>query len=723
MRYGELVTIDQLDIDPFPIYARLRRDEPVSWVPVAHAHFVTRWADVQRVARDEAVFSAAVHDSPLSVAIGPNLLHSDGTYHAALRRPLTAGLRPSVIRARGEKIVDHLVTTLLEGLRERTHADLIADFAQELSVRTLLEVTGLPPVPTSTVVGWLDGLAAGASNYERDPIKTALAEQANAEVDTIVETELKRGPVPGSLLEALAATTANDTRVISSAEISSTVKLLIIGGMQEPRDLFGTAMNAYLSSESVRNAVLHEPDAITRLIEESLRWGSPVGTVTRKVMEPVTISGVSLEPGAIVAAVLASANRDERQWDHPDEFDIARASYQHLAFSAGVHSCVGATLARTEVRKALEALVPALHGLELSGPATFRGWEFRGPITLPVQWTHSTTAKRPRVNTDTAPAVRELEVIDRQQDTHDVATLTLTDPHRAPLPPWQPGAHIDLHLPTHTGTLIRQYSLCGDPTDPSRWRIAVQLDASGRGGSEWIHEQLTCGSRVTTTGPRNNFPLAEAPEYLLIAAGIGITPMLPMIRAISASDRPWRLLYIGRSLDSFAFRDELADYGEHVQLWSTSESGRPDLSTLSLPSAGGAVYACGPESLNDALITLSADGHGDWARVSLHIERFTPRKPVPRCPGEEHEFDVELLNSGVTVQVSRDQSVLSALEEIGVFIPSACREGICGSCEVRVLDGAVDHRDSLSAARTSPDEELMLVCVSRCAGEKLVLDL
>ncbi|MGW2540096.1 cytochrome P450, partial [Kitasatospora sp. NPDC001574] len=375
---GATISISELDSDPFPVYERLRDIEPVSWVPAAHAFLVTRWEDVHRISRDAQSFSAAVHDSPLSRSIGPNLLHSDGAYHDRLRAPLTEGLRPSVVQRTVERAVRRNVRSLLDELRPHSEVDLVNGFAQSLAIRTLLHVTGLPDMPAAVFTWWVEGIAAGAANYERDPGKQRQADEAGAAVDDMVRHRLRRGPEPGTLLAGLAASGA------TFDEIAATTKLLLIGGMQEPRDLFGHALTAYLADQAVRREIDRDKSAIVRLVEEALRFGSPVGTVTRRVTAPAIVSGVPLDEGAIVLAVLASANRDPRHWDSPDEFHLWREHNQHLAFSAGVHSCVGATLARTQVRIALEELLTAYPSMRLAEEPVVRGWEFRGPTSLKV---------------------------------------------------------------------------------------------------------------------------------------------------------------------------------------------------------------------------------------------------------------------------------------------------------------------------------------------------
>ncbi len=429
------ITVAQLDADPYPAYAALRQHQPVAWVPWADAYFVTRWEDVRALAGDPDTFSAAVHDSPLTVTLGPNLLHSDGSYHAQLRSPLTASLRPGAVARRLRGVVEGAVADLVAGLPDDGRIDLVADLAQPLAIRVLTEATGLPRVDPATLVGWLDGIAAGASNYERDPAKQHRADAACGEVDAILARTLREGAPEGSILDALVRTTV-DGRALQFAELSATVKLLIIGGMQEPRDLFGFAISAVLQRPDIRDRVRADPAAVPALIEEALRWGSPVGTITRKTARPLTLGGVDLPAGAVLAAVISSANRDERHWADPDDFDIDRDDHEHLAFNAGPHACVGATLARTEARLAVQGLIERFPDLELDGPVIIRGWEFRGPLSIPVRLRGGRTWS---VSREAEPLLRAVRVCDLEQLTPDVRLITLEPVGGERLPAAEPG--------------------------------------------------------------------------------------------------------------------------------------------------------------------------------------------------------------------------------------------------------------------------------------------
>lgn len=303
-------------------------------------------------------------------------------------------------------------------------------------------------------------------------------------------------------------------------------------------------------------------------------------------------------------------------------------------------------------------------------------------------------------------------VVDRRDSAADgVLALTLRHPLGEQLPQWEPGAHIDVVLGPG---LERQYSLCGDPADRTAWRIAVLREPVGRGGSAHVHEQLGQGDKVRVRGPRNHFALRPAPRYRFIAGGIGITPILPMLAAAEAQGAEWTLLYGGRTRESMAFTEELSRYGDRVIVAPQDETGLLDLASVLDGVPGGTlVYCCGPGPLLDAVEERCPAG-------LLHVERFTP-KEQPAV--ENTEFEVELAQTGTTVTVAPDVSVLDAVRASGVEVLFSCTEGTCGTCETDVLDGTPDHRDSVLTDEEREAGETMMICVSRCRGKKLVLDL
>jgi ferredoxin-NADP reductase len=312
----------------------------------------------------------------------------------------------------------------------------------------------------------------------------------------------------------------------------------------------------------------------------------------------------------------------------------------------------------------------------------------------------------------------EIVVLARQTVSDGVVSLRLGLSGGAELPEWTPGAHIDVVLPNG---LTRQYSLSGEVGDRGTWRIGVLREQDGRGGSQWLHDHAREGTALRFRGPRNNFPLLDSPRYLFIAGGVGITPLLPMIARADAAGADWTLCYGGRSRESMAFLDELERYGDRVRIQPQDQVGMLDLATiLGEPAPGTLVYCCGPAGLIDAVEQRCAS----WPAGSLHVERFAAKDAKDTDDaGENREIEVELAASGTTLVVPPELSILEAIENAGVAVLSSCTEGVCGTCETTVLEGEVDHRDSLLTEDERAENDTMMICVSRAKGSRLVLDL
>lgn len=307
----------------------------------------------------------------------------------------------------------------------------------------------------------------------------------------------------------------------------------------------------------------------------------------------------------------------------------------------------------------------------------------------------------------------ELEmVLEKKELVADgVVLLTLRGADGAELPGWTPGAHVDLHL---GADLVRQYSLCGDPADRSGYQLAVLREPAGRGGSAHVHDVLAEGDTVRVAGPRNHFALVDAPRYLFVAGGIGITPILPMVAEVAGAGRDWRLVYGGRTRTSMAFGAELSRrHPGAVALHPMDETGLLDLpALLAEPAAGTAVYCCGPEGLLAAV-------EEQCPPEVLHVERFSPKAGA----GPREAFEVELAGSGTVLTVPAERSILEVVEESGVPVLSSCQEGTCGTCETAVLGGVPDHRDSLLTVDEQAANDTMMICVSRSCSARLVLDI
>ncbi|MBT2504767.1 oxidoreductase [Streptomyces sp. ISL-98] len=323
--------------------------------------------------------------------------------------------------------------------------------------------------------------------------------------------------------------------------------------------------------------------------------------------------------------------------------------------------------------------------------------------------------ENPVSGTRTRAQSLRLLVTGRTEPAVGVVELHLEALDTADLPAWEPGAHVDLVLPSGH---IRQYSLCGDPADRSTYTLATRLIEDGRGGSREVHEQLHEGSEVEIRGPRNRFPLnltdAQAPAYVFVAGGIGITPILPMLRAADAAGVDWKLLYGGRTRASMPYVEAVEKLAapERVTIVAEDEDGLPDLSALLAGTPEGtAVYCCGPEPLMAAVTEILPAGR------TLHLERFAPAT----LSGGTGSFEVELRRTGRTVTVPPDGTVLAAVRPEVPNVSYSCEQGFCGTCQQRVLEGEIDHRDELLT--DSERDDSMLICVSRARGNRLVLDL
>ncbi len=315
------------------------------------------------------------------------------------------------------------------------------------------------------------------------------------------------------------------------------------------------------------------------------------------------------------------------------------------------------------------------------------------------------------------PVEHELDLVVAEKRTlaTDVVELTLRDPDGKELPEWDPGAHIDLVL---GDDLVRQYSLCGDPDDRSCYRVAVLREPASRGGSLAVHEKVAAGDRITVRGPRNNFTLVSGDRFIFIGGGIGITPLIPMLTAVDAAGAEWDLHYGGRTEASMAYLAELRERGERVHVTPQDQLGMLDLKAiLGEPQGGVYVYCCGPEALLAAVEAACET----WPMGALHLERFAPKELDPDLV--DTEFEVELSSSGEVLTVPADQSIFVTLREAGVDILGSCLEGTCGTCETGVLEGEIDHRDSILNAAEQAANDCMMVCVSRAKSPKLVLDL
>jgi cytochrome P450 len=386
---GTEISVGQLESDPYPVYKQLRAEEPVCFVDSVGLWLVTRWDDVQHVDKSPEVYTGETEPSTLRRTFGANLLASEGAYHSRIRSIIYPWFRVGAIGDYPDNVIAPIANEVVDSFADRGSCDLVSEFAEPLSARVLKRALGLGFVEEDTLRRWFVELATGAANFEGDPEKQAIADSASAEVNETLAPVIERleADPDDTLLSSMVHTEVEGER-LTREEIQSNLKVMIVGGLQATTDLIALSMWAILSHPEQLEEVRADPKLVDPAIEEAARWHSPVGTSTRQTTRDAELGGVKLEKGALVAAVLASANHDERNWGEPERYDIHRREGSHLAFATGPHLCIGARLARYETRTAWRVLLDRLPGLrlDLEHPIEISGWEFRSPHHLHVQW-------------------------------------------------------------------------------------------------------------------------------------------------------------------------------------------------------------------------------------------------------------------------------------------------------------------------------------------------
>jgi vanillate O-demethylase ferredoxin subunit len=319
------------------------------------------------------------------------------------------------------------------------------------------------------------------------------------------------------------------------------------------------------------------------------------------------------------------------------------------------------------------------------------------------------------------PASINVRVERKTQEALDICSFELVDTSGRPLPAFSAGSHIDVQLP---GGLTRQYSLCNDPQESHRYLIGVLKDPATRGGSKAMHEQVNVGDTLTISAPRNHFPLAhEARHSLLLAGGIGVTPILCMAERLAIAGASFEMHYATRSRERTAFHDRImrSTFAPAVQFHFDDGDDAQKLqlgALLAAPKAGTHLYVCGPKGFMDVVLaTARANG---WPQEQIHYEYFGAEVTSKVDDGS---FEVRLASSGKVVQVPKDQTITQALLKAGIEVLTSCEQGVCGTCITRVLEGIPDHRDLYFTPEEQAKNDQFTPCCSRSKTPLLVLDL
>lgn len=734
-------------LDPAEALRWSRDQEPVFWSPRLGYWVVSRYDDIKTIFRDNITFSPSIalekitppSDEALKVlkrhdyGMNRTLVNEDEPAHMARRRVLLDAFAPEALEAHAP-MVRRLVREKLDAIMDRGRADLVAEMFWEVPLTVALHFLGVPEEDMEQLRRFS---AAHTLNTWGRPSPEEQVEVAEAvgkfwQYSGRVLNKMQQQPRGHGWMYDMIEKNREMPEVVTDNYLHSMMMAIIVAAHETTALATTNAFRQLLSRPQVWAELCGNPELIPAAAEECLRHSGSMVSWRRIATRDVEVGGVTIPEGGKILMVMASGNHDPRHFENPDDFDIYRDNaVDHLTFGYGSHQCMGKNLGRMEMRIFLEEFTRRLPHLELEDQefSFLPNTSLRGPEALWVRWDPALNPERrdPQIGTsqhdfpvgapEARSIVRRLVVTHAEPEADGVLGVTLVDASGARLPAWTPGAHLDLVLPDGES---RKYSLCG-PVDSGDWHIAVLREEAGRGGSRWVHEAVREGVELHVRGPKNHFRLDESSSrYRLIAGGIGITPIIAMADRLKALGKVYEIHYAGRGLASMAFVERLKrDHGEALSLYPKDQGRRIDLAyLLAKPADDTLLYACGPERLLEAL--EAATGH--WPAGSLHVEHFTAGG-AQLDPSREHLFEVELADSELTVEVPADRTILQSLRAAGIDVPSDCEEGLCGSCQIEVLEGEIDHRDKVLTQAERDSQTSLISCCSRARGKRLVLAL
>ena len=707
--------------DPIAYYRAFRESCPVGRTS-AHGGFVytTRYADVVRIARDDATFSSSRQADPqgegtvIVIPRGAGLeqypIELDPPRSTLYRDLIDPLLTPDAV-ARMRPMIAHHTARVIDAFVETGSADLVSDLTNPLPTAVTLDWLGFPEADGPRLAGPIHDIFAARAGSERARRGAAGLAFLDRRIREL--TRDRRDQPRDDAVSLLVAARRPDGKPFGEDELVSVIGLLIAGGVDTTTSLTGSTLVYLARHPAERTRLVQHPELLTSATEEFLRAFAPSQSMARTATTETEIGGCPVQPGERVLVAWVAANHDPEVFEDPEQIRLDRDARRHLSFGIGSHRCVGAHLARAMFTEMVGQVLTRLgdYTIEQDGLEEYpakgnqAGWD-----AIPVRF-----ARGPR----TAVTTSRLTVLSVDEIAEDILAVSFAASDGGSVPGWEPGAHLEIVLPSGQ---LRQYSLCGDPADTSRYQIAVLREDTGRGGSLELHQIVQPGMSFGFRPPRNHFPLAEAAAYVFLAGGIGVTPLLPMIRAVAARGAPFQVVYGGRHRAAMAFIPQLEALGG-LTVVAYEESGYPDFAAhlADLP-ADAVIYACGAPSMLDAAEEACERlGLGS----QLRLERFTAADDTGALgdPATNLPFEVVLSRTGARLPVPPGQRLIEVVRQAGVDLAYDCERGYCGACETRVLAGVPEHRDSLLSPAEREAGRTMMICVSRCREGPLVLDL
>ncbi|KAM0490419.1 hypothetical protein ACHAP8_011578 [Fusarium lateritium] len=730
----------------FQDLAAVRKQDGIEYNEHLKGYLVTRFDDVVDVLNRPDDFSSrpTVPEFPEPVKTlfkdkvpeKGTLLAWDNPDHDRLRKSVASFFVPRRLQ-RFEPILRTAAHELIDGFIDKGIVDIKSAFALPFPLRSIVTIAGLDPERWQWI-GQCLTLFGGIARRD-DEENTSFQQKIQDVLDlheyirqVIQERKVDRRD---DLISHIWNERDAGTVMMTDFEHLSMIPGLLLAGHETTTNVLTMGL-AHILHNGLWDQISQSDETRKAAIEELLRFESAITGMPRQVTtDGVQVCGMKLNAGDRLFVAYNSGSRDESKFENPDKIDMCRQSKtQHLGFGRGVHACLGAPFARLLLRTELAVLYERLPNLRLVTPyeelpygevhegrsigETYYAWDIPPPgITRQAENGGPTTnvTRRSATPQTIAVVVRSLDKI-----AQNVMQISLQPKDTSNKVKWTPGSHIDIKAGTFG---YRQYSVCSNPADTSQLSIAVLREDQGTGGSRFLHDNVKVGDEISIRGPRNNFKFIPGTRRTtLIAGGIGITPIIPMAEDAAALGINYSIIYLGRSRAGMAYVDKLTQrHGERATIWATNEHNGIRLDfrkLLGIEDPNGLrVYCCGPENLLTAVDT--ALKHAPSGTV--HVERFF--NPVAPLDSSNSAFDVLMAKSGRVLHVPEDKTVLEVINDAGSNILSTCNKGLCGTCEVRVLEGTPDHRDVVLTAEERAENSSMMTCVSRCRGKSLVLDL
>lgn len=715
----------------FQDFAVSRSKDAFEYSDIYKAYVVPRYDDIVDILDQPDVFSSrpTIPDMPPPVAQvfdgkvpdRGTLLGVDNPDHDRLRKSVSSFFVPRRLN-RFEPLIRRMAHELIDGFVNEGVVDIKSAFSLPLPLKTVVCLSGMDPERWE----WVGHCLALYGGLNRAPNRSREEQIQNVILlhDYIADLIQQRKYDRRDDLISHIWNERDNGLEMTDFEHLSMIPGLVFAGHETSTMVLSFGL-AHILHRNLWDEVSESNETRVQAIEELLRYESAITGMKRLVTREVKVRGTTFHPGDILLLAYNSGSRDPAHFDQADLLQPRRRpTTQHLGFGRGVHACLGAPLARLMLRTELAVLRERLPNMRLLTPYEELHYEpvstNRSVRDVKIGWDIPDTKLAPLTTITEIPSTNSQS----QQETHviveaatmvseSVVKLTLRAQNGFSLPPWTPGSHIDVKVGTFG---YRQYSLCSDPQAPAKWSIAILRESEG--SSHFIHDKVRQGETLLVRGPRNHFALEPSERYLFLAGGIGITPLIPMMLAAKSNGKDYRLIYIGMSRRHMAFVDELC-MQHPVTIWSREEHDRrfDVASELRKLANNTSVYCCGPESL----ISHVQEVCSTLPTLSLKTERFG--NPNLGDAGQNTDFEVELARSGRVLTVPKEKSLLDVLNANGAGILSTCTKGVCGTCEVKVLEGTPDHRDSVLTDDERRANDTMMSCVSRCKGTRLTLDL